>query len=893
MSNDSPIAIVYDVNGNAIGSVQDGAFYRLRVESSLVSGEVGGIALDSSLTTINSSIGTTNSTLTGGTQKTQIFDGTNVIGTVAHPVAVNLVADGYNNVPVSQSVAANLNATVVQSNAANLNTTVTGTVTLGSASNIIGQVEITDGYNLLGTQTHPFTSNHSDLFNDAFGRFRVSEPIALFDNKQLIDNAPLYFDDQQTSGSGTSSTYNTNQASTTISVSSTTAGTRVRQSFRRFNYQPGKSIGNNERVLTSEGYKLMGEISTNDIVFDANGEMTRIKYVAPQGERPLYRFTFDDGTTVDADEEHLWVTIIRNSGKKTGNKEILTTKQMLERFGSHPRAWQRWRIPASPVLNIPEKEVPLNPYMIGALLGDGSMMGSTPSFTTADTEILQWLDGTIKYKSKYDYSISGISKQITELDMHHRCENKFVPKEYLYNHKSIRLAVLQGLMDTDGTVDKNDGTAEFNTASIQLAKDVEFLVRSLGGQIKWKKRSAGYKKPDGEFKKCLDSYRIRIIMPICPFRLARKANLWKKRERISFDRYVHSIEYIGVGLATCIAVESEDRTFLTAGHIVTHNSQAITCTGNMLGGQAGITKKIGYFDGYNGLFFALVGTTFNVGLRTNTSGTPTDILVPQSSWNLDTMDGYGPSGIKLDLTKTQIFYIDFQWLGVGRVRYGFVGANGMLVYCHQIVNSNTNTVVYMSTPNLPVRYEISNSGTGVASSLVHICSSVISEGGFDENGIILTQDVGTTGLTTGNNTSIYPLIALRLLPTAPYATVFPLLANIISSTANIFFRYALYLNPTIAGTALSFGSVSGSYCQVAIATNGSTITGGTGTLIMSGYGANGGAANGNSPITFDSISNLNLGQSIAGTSDIFVLAVQNIVNGTNTYYGSLSWREIL
>lgn len=157
-------------------------------------------------------------------------------------------------------------------------------------------------------------------------------------------------------------------------------------------------------------------------------------------------------------------------------------------------------------------------------------------------------------------------------------------------------------------------------------------------------------------------------------------------------------------------------------------AQLILITGNFGSGNSGITKQWGYYDDSNGLFFQISGTTLNICIRSNTSGTPVDTLIPQSSWNVDKLDGTGPSGINLDTSKTNIYVINFQWLGVGNVYFGiFFGTK--LIVCHMIQNENINTVVYMSTPNLPLRIEISNNGTGPVSSLTQICSQVASESG--------------------------------------------------------------------------------------------------------------------------------------------------------------------
>ena len=131
-------------------------------------------------------------------------------------------------------------------------------------------------------------------------------------------------------------------------------------------------------------------------------------------------------------------------------------------------------------------------------------------------------------------------------------------------------------------------------------------------------------------------------------------------------------------------------------------SQLIFLTANMNGIVDGVTKQVGQFNTNNGLFFELSGSSAYVGIRTYTSGSVVDTKIAQASWNVDPMDGTGPSGVTIDWSKVQIFVMDFEWLGVGRVRFGLVN-NGIVYYVHYYSGANNDTKVYMTTPNLPVR----------------------------------------------------------------------------------------------------------------------------------------------------------------------------------------------
>jgi len=177
-----------------------------------------------------------------------------------------------------------------------------------------------------------------------------------------------------------------------------------------------------------------------------------------------------------------------------------------------------------------------------------------------------------------------------------------------------------------------------------------------------------------------------------------------------------------------------------------------------------VTKRTGYFDDRNGIYFEQTGNgTLNWVIRNYVTGAPVETgnRIPQSQWNVDPCDGSGPSGFDLDITKTQLIFIDFQWLGVGRVRCGFVH-NGAMIIAHEYFHSNERDTVYISNPNLPVRCEILNTGTTVGGSFDQICSTVQSEGGYQETGI--DWEVSSTAMRTTATPGGTPLpvLAIRL-----------------------------------------------------------------------------------------------------------------------------------
>lgn len=323
--------------------------------------------------------------------------------------------------------------------------------------------------------------------------------------------------------------------------------------------------------------------------------------------------------------------------------------------------------------------------------------------------------------------------------------------------------------------------------------------------------------------------------------------------------------------------------------------QVIIMTGILAPGGAatGITRRKGYYDSRNGIFLQLAGSTLSFVVRSFTSGVAVDTVVPQSSWNIDRLDGtksaLNPSGVTLDVTKTQILIADFQWLGVGSIRFGF-DIGGAIVYCHQIDNANLNTLVYMSTPNLPLRHEISNDGTGPSATTTCICSAVISDGGREFSGIVRAAP-RTTELTTLSNTAFYPLVAMRLSGSyAPQQADIRVTSSEVTCTSTAAFVWQLVLNPTIVGTAFTYVDVPNSAIQVVTGTtNATTITGGV--VVAAGTGKS--STNTASTATAQIESDLQIGANIAGTSDVLVLAAARITGTAETFLGTLSWREEL
>lgn len=317
-------------------------------------------------------------------------------------------------------------------------------------------------------------------------------------------------------------------------------------------------------------------------------------------------------------------------------------------------------------------------------------------------------------------------------------------------------------------------------------------------------------------------------------------------------------------------------------------SQLVILTGTVgAGGGVGITRSMGLYDDENGIFARDNQGTIEIVKRSNRDGSETDTAIAQSGWNIDPMDGTGPSGVTLDPTKSQIFFMDIEWLGVGRVRCGWF-IDGLPVYCHQFLHSNNIAGVYMSTPNLPIRYEIENDGTGVASELEAICSSVISEGGTQDVGTSRYHSNGGTVINANSSGTLYALVGIRL-KSANLDGIVNLTDVSVANASSQDFEWLLVFNPTL-GSAPSWTSLANSIVETSVGEGGnpSTTTVTNGTVIYGGY-VKSSNTSGSQSLALDTAQQL--GSSINGTPDEVWLCARPLAANADMY-GAIQWKEI-
>jgi hypothetical protein len=321
----------------------------------------------------------------------------------------------------------------------------------------------------------------------------------------------------------------------------------------------------------------------------------------------------------------------------------------------------------------------------------------------------------------------------------------------------------------------------------------------------------------------------------------------------------------------------------------------VTFNFNVAGnGMANVRKRAGMFDENDGVYLEQNGTDVRFVLRTNTTGTPSDAnAVVKANWNIDTFDGNGPSGVTLDFTKPQILFMDLEWLGVGRVRIGFV-VNGIIYYAHQFLNANSVLLVpYMANPNLPIRYEIVATGGTPTDTLLAVCCAILSEGGFDNIGTlrsIATAAAGRAGLGAVRD----EIIAIRLGDSSsPPAfsrkgLLVPQGFSILQASQA--FYWELVLNPTLTGTVSqgTWVDMTDSIAQYNITRTGTTAAT-EGLTIASGFVSTSldsfiGSLDAAIPVALNELTNF--------ASDILSLMVKTVNNSDQTYSAALTWREL-
>jgi phosphate starvation-inducible protein PhoH len=363
----------------------------------------------------------------------------------------------------------------------------------------------------------------------------------------------------------------------------------------------GKAQPLEEPILTPQGFVPMGSLNVGDEVISVDGTATKIIGVFPQGVKPIYRVDFSDGTHTECCAEHLWSTqteLDRSARKKKNGiaypsprpATVKSTTDIMRTLYGHDGRLNH-SIPLCDPVEFSKRNVPIDPYTMGILLGDGCIKYGGVTLSTIDDEILESVQSTLhsgvslKHKEGCDYALSTgkksgahgrnyIRNAIVEYGLN-GCgsKDKFIPDDYLYNNVYNRQLLLQGLMDSDGTCDKN-GVSSFSSTSIKLANGISTLVRSLGGIACTTTKVPKYRNKNGDVVEGESSYIVTINFysdEIKPFKLSRKSSRYHAKKHY-YRKFISNVTLIGEKEAQCIMVDHPSSLYLTRDFIVTHNT---------------------------------------------------------------------------------------------------------------------------------------------------------------------------------------------------------------------------------------------------------------------------------------------------------------------------------
>lgn len=368
----------------------------------------------------------------------------------------------------------------------------------------------------------------------------------------------------------------------------------------------GKCLPLNSDIMTLTGYKKMKDIQLGDSLIDGLGKECKVIGIYPQGIQPVYKVTFSDRTSTLCSLDHIWRVGWYSNKQATVKWDDLTLKEIMKRGLKKKNNTSGWkfRIPI-PKINCWNNSVPIDPYLLGVLLGDGDL-GSSSNIKVSLYEkdifnkikiILNnlgydlhlWDNNKSEIK---DYSIvcstetKGFINYINNLDIRCRSIEKHIPQEYLFTTFENRIKLLQGLFDTDGYIDSHNNFI-FTTSSPKLSEDFAFLVRSLGGTDTIVEKPSGYKH-NGYYIQCHNHFNHYIKFDNdFEFCTSIKHKKRIKNKQNAPLRRIINIEYVGEEECQCIAVDSLDSTYMTNDLIVTHNTTSARIIANLINNGQG------------------------------------------------------------------------------------------------------------------------------------------------------------------------------------------------------------------------------------------------------------------------------------------------------------------
>ena len=343
-----------------------------------------------------------------------------------------------------------------------------------------------------------------------------------------------------------------------------------------------------EYVYTPNGIKSWRDIKIGDTLFDEKGNTTKVINIPFDDECDIYEITLRDGRKVRASDNHLWSIDFHNRKER----QLMTTKEIFDSYKRERKVSSRnpsgieyvCSIPANKGVDFLERETKIDPYTFGLLLGDGCFRHGSCYYTCQDSDF-SIISKLIPYKytkwqrGKYAYRlhINNWNKILDEYGLNNKkSEDKFIPDEYKYNSRTVRLNILKGLIDSDGFIGKHN-IYQITVTSKKLADDILFLSRSLGYNSSYTKQKAGY-KVNGEYKQCLDVYNVTIHTLDILSNLPRKQKTVIIHNGYSTNKIertrIIDVKYIGRERAKCVTVDNNTGLYLINDFIITHNSKS-------------------------------------------------------------------------------------------------------------------------------------------------------------------------------------------------------------------------------------------------------------------------------------------------------------------------------
>lgn len=348
----------------------------------------------------------------------------------------------------------------------------------------------------------------------------------------------------------------------------------------------GKMLLPETPVLTPNGWKEIQKLKIGDLIGNSEGTFSKVTGIFNNPKKKFYKFYFNDGTTIESCEEHLWNVKTANQQKRNSNWKTLETKEIIKNIynkNGKNKPTNIWRFPICKPFKFKKNKLKIDPYILGCLIGDGYLKKNGIILTSNDLEIINYFSNKYNIyqqpskKNSYDYFIKSkeLNNELNNLNLLNKHSwDKFIPEMYKWSSINDRKEIIRGLLDTDGYVNKEGDIIQFTTASYQLANDVKFIIQSLGGLVTWHEKipTYTYKK---EKRKGRLAYTLTLKLPknFIPFKISRKIKRFKPKTKYQPNRILTKIEYVGKKSGICISTDAPNHLYVIDNFIVTHNTK--------------------------------------------------------------------------------------------------------------------------------------------------------------------------------------------------------------------------------------------------------------------------------------------------------------------------------